>query len=645
MASQNQIVSANFKPFHGFAYGLRQPSILVALHVNGPVQIQLLRNFCNQLCQQLINEEFLPAEDMSQELAAPFVGEVLMTLIRALQISAELPVMDESRIHSRSADGTGAEVLLSVTNQVQPYVRKILGRIINVLNQLAQGRPDADINKRLTNWLKILRPAAKGGSNIPFFYNAAHELGIPVFELVGDASQFGMSSRQCWLESSFTEVTPVISARLVRNKFQCASALRQMGFPTPQHSLASSPDVAVSVAEKLGYPVVVKPADLDGGAGVSCGLLTVEEVRAAFGKAHKVSKRVLVEKHVDARDYRLYVFQGEMVHAIERVPASVVGDGKQTIRELVEEENVRSKRGVRGYTPLRKLVLDDEAAKLCQRQGFGFDDVPEKEKFIRLRSTANIVTGGKALTVSDDVHPENLKLVCQVVDALKLDLAGVDLLIPDIGVSWRESGAVICEVNGRPTIGKFTSAHMYPLILKKLVSGSGRIPITIVVGDEQGEAVVKPLVKKIIAQGKRVGWHCEGKAFINDEEVGVGELAFFQAGRIFVLSEQVEAMVLSLSDLSVLRSGLPFDRYDVLVLAGADISIAQDEGTMDHEKLFEDLVEALIPACAGSKLLLKGISVRAGSPVSGFEEVTKRGLANKLAEIMESAEANLSQPL
>ena len=142
-------------------------------------------------------------------------------------------------------------------------------------------------------------------SNSPHFLKAAYLNNVPTYELLGDSIQYGQGKRSRWLNSSFTQETSQLSTNFARNKHHSAHLMRRAGIPVPEHHLASNENSATLIANKLGYPVVIKPADADGGFGVTAELMSDDEIGQAFKLASKYSKKVLVEKHVYGKDYRL----------------------------------------------------------------------------------------------------------------------------------------------------------------------------------------------------------------------------------------------------------------------------------------------------------------------------------------------------
>ncbi|MDP1534559.1 MAG: acetate--CoA ligase family protein, partial [Rubrivivax sp.] len=276
--------------------------------------------------------------------------------------------------------------------------------------------------------------------------------------------------------------TPVLGTRLARDKFRTAQVLRQLGLPGPTHARATSPQHAVQLARRIGYPVVIKPADRDQGQGVSADLQDDAAVLAAFAFAARCSEHILVEKHADGRDYRLTILNGRLIKTIVRRAAGVVGDGQHSIAELVEQlrsDPAHRRAGqLRGHAPLE---LDAQAHALLAQHAMASQTVPDRGRFVALRRRANVSAGGTPELVVGGIHPDNQRLAERAALALQLDLAGVDLIMPDIGQSWLQTGALICEVKGQPQLGSSTTPGIYQQVLRELVSTPWRMPVVLVI--------------------------------------------------------------------------------------------------------------------------------------------------------------------
>jgi hypothetical protein len=102
--------------------------------------------------------------------------------------------------------------------------------------------------------------------------------------------------------------------------------------------------------------------------------------------------------------------------------------------------------------------LPDDAATVAflARSGRTLDSVPAAGEPVFLRATANLSTGGTSTDRTDEMHPDNVTACEMAAGAVGLDVAGIDVLSPDISVPFRENGAVIIEVNASPGIRMHT---------------------------------------------------------------------------------------------------------------------------------------------------------------------------------------------
>jgi cyanophycin synthetase len=240
---------------------------------------------------------------------------------------------------------------------------------------------------------------------------AARRRKIPVYRLTPRDSliQLGYGVHQKRIRAAETSVTSALAVEVCQEKPLTNQLLRSVGVPVPEGRRVSDADEAWRVAQELGLPVVLKPEDGNQGKGVTVHLSSEGDVRSAFALA-EAHGRVLLEKHVEGRDYRLLVVKGALVAAARRDPPAVVGDGRRTVEELVAEVNRDPRRRPGHSNPLTRIELDQASDLVLGQQGLVRSAVPAAGRLVRLRQNANLSTGGTATDVTDEVHPTNARL-------------------------------------------------------------------------------------------------------------------------------------------------------------------------------------------------------------------------------------------
>jgi cyanophycin synthetase len=403
------------------------------------------------------------------------------------------------------------------------------------------------------------------------------------------------------MDSTFTDRTSNISARLARNKVAGHALMKRAGFPVPEQVTVATVEEAVQHARRIGYPIVVKPADLDGGRGVSAGLEDEPALRAAWARARAVSERTIVEKHIHGKDYRLGVFHGRLQWATYREPAGVTGDGVSTISQLIASANTDPRRGTRSWSSMRPLVVDAEAEEMLALQNIALADIPASGRHIRFRRASNISSGGIPASVLEAVHPDNARLAVEVARLFRLDFAGIDFITPDISQPWTEVGGGICEVNGQP---QFSVASPWTAIkaLECLLAGDGRIATAAVLGGHLPEATVAQVRMELAANG--LDLLCCKDASKGGEVDSV------------LLDSTAGALLVHASAADWLAHGMPLDRVDLTVLLEpVDQQLIQSLGrvamgkiidatsmTNNHAHLAKELTDTLLKADRAHRL-------------------------------------------
>ncbi|MBW3628305.1 MAG: cyanophycin synthetase [Gemmatimonadetes bacterium] len=417
---------------------------------------------------------------------------------------------------------------------------------------------------------------ARPGSTARLLIQAARDRGIPVRRIPDDpVVQLGIGRNMRWLDASMTDFTSVIATDLTSDKHRTKRVLERVGLPVPKGEVVRSLDDALDVAEDLGFPVLLKPLDGNEGRGISGRVDTEAELRNAWPLADAEGTAVVVERFSAGRDHRVVVVGGRVVAVAERIPAHVVGDGARSIRSLAEETNREPRRDPYNPAATRTpLPLDAETERFLARRGFTLDSVPPAGAWVQLRATANISTGGSAIDRTDEIHPRNVVLCELATGATGLDVAGLDVLTPDISVPFDENGAVIIEVNAAPGLRMHTDPDVGPsrdvagAILDMLYpAGSpATIPVIAITGTNGKTTTTRLTAHLFRNAGQTVGFTTTDGVYLQETLLMEGDLTGPFAASIILSHREVEVAVLETARGGILRSGLGFESCDVGVV-------------------------------------------------------------------------------
>ncbi|MFV9505945.1 MAG: cyanophycin synthetase [Oscillochloridaceae bacterium umkhey_bin13] len=426
--------------------------------------------------------------------------------------------------------------------------------------------------------------------------NEAKKRGIPAIRLDEHSLvQLGYGKYQQRIRASVTGKTSNIAVETASDKELTIYLLGDVGIPVPRHRSVRSRDEALAAAEALGFPLVVKPLDVSHGRGVSLNLRSLDEVARAFEVANEYTSTVLVETFLPGKDYRVLVINGEVVAVAERVPAHVVGDGQHTIGELVAIVNRDPRRGFGHEKVLTKIKLNHQSDLLLERAGYTLDTILPAGEVFFLAATANLSTGGTAIDRTAEIHYETREIARRAALVIGLDVAGIDIITPDISQPLREVGGGIVEVNAgpgfrmhlQPSEGtpRNVARHVVDLLFPR--GQPARIPILSITGTN-GKTTTARMVAHILKMaGQRVGLTTTDGIYIDGELYMRGDLTGPWSARMVLKDPTVEAAVLETARGGILREGLGFDRCDI----GCVLNISNDHLGQRGVNTVEDIAE------------------------------------------------------
>jgi len=410
------------------------------------------------------------------------------------------------------------------------------------------------------------------GPSTASLVRAAEQRDIPWLRLNEQSLvQLGHGKYQQRIQATVTGRTSHIAVELASDKEETNKILASLGLPVPKQELVRTEEAALRAARRLGGPVVTKPYNGNHGRGITIAISKDEDVIAGFKAAQEHSNSVIVETYLAGDDHRLLVVNGELVAATKRTPGHVVGDGMRSVRELVDIVNSDPRRGVGHEKVLTKLQLDREATVMLEGAGLSFDSVPEKDRVVPLRKTANLSTGGTATDVTDIIHPDNRDMAVRAVRAIGLDVGGVDFLSPNIAESYKSVGGGICEINAAPGFRMHVSPSegtprdaAGPVIDMLFPQGApARVPIAAITGTNGKTTTSRMLAHIAKMAGYTPGLTTTDGVYIDGQRTVEGDMTGPVSTRMVLADPNIDIAVLEIARGGLLRAGMGVPEVNV----------------------------------------------------------------------------------
>jgi GNAT-family acetyltransferase (TIGR03103 family) len=223
-----------------------------------------------------------------------------------------------------------------------------------------------------------------------------------------------------------------VTRRVVRDAGVTVPAGRTATFDRADHDFLDEVDA-----------VVVKPARGEQGRGITVGVKDHEDLEVALERAGGPDDVVIIEELAPGEDLRILVIDGQVSAAAVRRAAHVVGNGRHTVRELIDRQSRRRASATGGEST---IPLDELTESTVEEAGWSLDDVLPEGHELQVRRTANLHTGGTIHDVTDQLHPDLASAAVRAAEALDIPVTGIDLLVPAVdGPDY-----VFIEANERP---------------------------------------------------------------------------------------------------------------------------------------------------------------------------------------------------
>ncbi len=466
---------------------------------------------------------------------------------------------------------------------------------VNLINALLEDRP-FDVRQIIADLVDIREKRLLGPST-QAIADAARARGIPCLRLDEyNLVQLGTGRHQKRIRATITSDTGFLGVETADSKRLSTLMLRAAGVPVPETLATDKLSEALEFFHHRGRPVVVKPGEGQLGRGVSLDLQDDGQVRDAFAWATRFDDQVLVQEYVPGHTYRLLVVNYRFVAAAELAPPTVTGDGRRTLRELVEHLNRQPDRGVGDKARLSRVEIDELTLRLLAGRGYTPESVPHAGEAVPLKVSGSLRGGGSARDVTGEVHPFNRFLAERAAHVIGLNIAGLDVVAPTLKESLLDTGGVFIEANAapdfrmhlRPTKGSARPVAK-PVVDMLFPAGSQtRIPVFSVTGTLGKTTTVHLLAHCLRLARRQVGFTCTEGLCIGDKWLMRGDMTYPEHVATVLNDPTIDSAVLETAREGILRRGLGYEYADY----GIVLNMHDDHVGSDDITYLEDLAYA-----------------------------------------------------
>ncbi|QVL45079.1 MAG: hypothetical protein KFB94_07250 [Methylophilaceae bacterium] len=619
MKKSENIKATNFNNkyqiFPSYYLGLKQLSIPINVEFILPDSLNLTE--LREEFQERFNMDYSPINTLivrklsNDEYTAQDFFWLAMLLSRSLLQALKIPSISAGLINEiKTIDKNKHSYLIAcrfpfVENHSLSIIYKSLEiacRLIKYFSNTTLTETDisAQFEELHEKFIITAKQQVPGGESTIPILKTAFNLDIPFMHIGKGVYQLGWGSRRCMSHRSTTELDSAIGSKLSQNKVACSEVLRLAGLPAPFHYSVATFNQALEAANLIGYPVVIKPADRDRGEGVTTSINNSKFLSHAFNHASKFSKNILVERQVSGVCHRILLAGNLHLYTVARLPKSVKGDGKHTVKELCMLETAKESRKAK-HLRKKPCLLDELTEKTLKDQGLNYHSIPESELLVFLRPIESTEWGGSPNLLTEQIHPENIRIAFQAAQLMSLNIAGVDLITEDISKPWYENGAIINEVNFAPFLDQRYDYQRKGVeaLVQSLVSGGGRIPIEVFIGNDQALNRARLRQQELASESQEsfLTTHLQTFDVSNEIIFALPSVGLFDRCRMLLMNKDVEYLLIVVQNDELLYTGLPVDSINAITLVNNNLFTKIPLTQHSRENTAEMIVGLLEPYC------------------------------------------------
>ncbi len=498
-----------------------------------------------------------------------WMGHVIEHIALEIQSLAGMEV-GFGRTRTYGEEGVYHVVFDYIEEKAGQYAARASVRIAEALIEGKDYNLDEDIQE-----MRVLREANRLGPSTGSIIEEAEARGIPWIRLNKySLCQLGYGRNQKRVQATVTSQTSSIGVEIAGDKEDTKYLLQQAEIPIPRGEIIKTQAGLEDAVKSLRYPLVIKPINGNHGRGVTTNIENWDQAVNAMENAKRISNSVIVEQYITGDDYRILVINYRMVAAAKRLAAQVIGNGKSSVKELIDLTNLDPRRGFGHEKVLTSISIDSILHKQLETQSLTLESIPEKGRAVILKDTANLSTGGTSVDVTDIVHPSIVFMAERISRVVGLDICGIDFITKDISKTVAETRGAVIEVNAGPgfrmhlapaeglprNVAAPVIDMLYPL------GTPSRIPIVAVTGTNGKTTTTRLMAHLAKLMGYTVGYTTTDGIYIQNHLMMSGDCSGPGSAEFVLKDPTVNFAVLETARGGILRAGLGFKNCDIAIV-------------------------------------------------------------------------------
>ena len=251
------------------------------------------------------------------------------------------------------------------------------------------------------------------------------------------------SNNNCQVKTYHTKYfNSLESHKFAKNKDLSNTIYLENNIPVPKHQIIDYYNKELFINNpRLKFPCVLKPIDGMQGKDVNTFIRNYEQFNNILSDLLSKYNKVMYEEQVYGDNYRIFMFNNKVMDVIKREQPFIIGDGKKSIQQLIDEKNEKQKK-------MKLYSTTNISWDYIEEKGYTKNSILENNTKLFITNTINFHNGANPVRIPlKDIPKQNIDMFIKAHKLAKLDVSGIDYMSSDITIPYYLNDGHIIEIN------------------------------------------------------------------------------------------------------------------------------------------------------------------------------------------------------